>query len=57
MALVAYDCNRQREKIYERYPFFQSTQAERVRLFHRSSNVADRVFEAIGRGEKQVETL
>jgi hypothetical protein len=57
MALVAYDCNRQRENIYERYPFFQSTQTERVRLFHRSSNVADRVFEAIGRSEKQVETL
>jgi hypothetical protein len=57
MALVAYDCNRQRENIYERYPFFQSTQAERVRLFQRSSNVADRVFEAIGRSEEQVETL
>jgi hypothetical protein len=56
MALVAYDCNRQREGIYDRYPFFQSTQAERIRLFHRSSN-ADRVFEAIGRTEKQVETL
>ena len=57
MALVAYDCNRQRESIYDRYPFFQSTEAERARLFHRSSNVEDRVFEAIGRSEKQVETL
>jgi hypothetical protein len=57
MALVAYDCNRQRESIYDRYPFFQSTQAERVRLFHRTSNAPDRVFEAIGRSEKQVEAL
>jgi N-acyl-L-homoserine lactone synthetase len=57
MALVAYDCNRQREHIYERYPFFQSTQAERVRLFQRSSNVADRVFEAIGRSKEQIEIL
>jgi N-acyl-L-homoserine lactone synthetase len=52
MALVAYDCNRQRESIYRRFPFFQSTLAERARLFHRSSNVADRVLEAIGRGEQ-----
>jgi len=57
MALVAYDCNRQRENIYHRYPFFQSTPAERARLFHRSSNVADRVLEAIGRGEQHVHAL
>jgi len=43
MALVAYDCNRQRENIYDRYPFFQSTRAERIHLFQRSSN-SDRVL-------------
>lgn len=57
MALVAYDCNRQRESIYERYPFFQSTEAERARLFERSSNVADHVLEAIGRREQRVGAL
>ena len=50
MALVAYDCNRQRENIYDRYPFFQSTRAERIHLFQRSSN-SDRVLTAIGRRE------
>jgi N-acyl-L-homoserine lactone synthetase len=57
MALVAYDCNVQREKIHERYPFYQSTQAERVRLFQRSSNAADRVLEAIGRREQRAGVL
>jgi hypothetical protein len=57
MALVAYDCNVQREKIHKRYPFYQSTQAERVRLFQRSSNAADRVLEAIGRREQRAGVL
>jgi hypothetical protein len=57
MALVAYDCNLQREKTYERYPFYQSTHAERARLFQRSSNVADRVLEAIGRREQRADAL
>ena len=57
MALVAYDCNVQREKIHERYPFYQSTQVERTRLFQRSSNVADRVLEAIGRLEQRGRSL
>jgi hypothetical protein len=57
MALVAYDCNLQREKTYGRYPFYQSTNAERARLFQRSSNVADRVFEAIGRRQQRADAL
>jgi hypothetical protein len=57
MALVAYDCNLRREKTHERYPFYQSTQAERARLFQRSSNVADRVTEAIGRREQRADAL
>jgi hypothetical protein len=57
MALVAYDCNLRREKTHERYPFYQSTQAERARLFQRSSNVADHVFEAIGRREQRADAL
>lgn len=57
MALVAYNCNRQREAIYKRYPFFQSTEAERTRLFERSSNVADNVFEAIGCREQRADAL
>ncbi len=57
MALVAYECTVQRAKTYDRYPFYQSTQAERVRLFQRSSNVADRVLEAIGRREQRADAL
>jgi hypothetical protein len=57
MALVAYDCNVQRENIHERYPFYRSTQAEQVRLFQRSSNVADHVLEAIGRQELRAHAL
>lgn len=52
MALVAYDCNTQRKAIHRRYPFYRSTQAERTRLFQKSSNVADRVLEAIGHQEQ-----
>jgi hypothetical protein len=57
MALVAYDCNLQREKIHERYPFYQSTQAERTSLFQRSSNVAERILEAIGRREQRADAV
>lgn len=57
MALVAYECNLQREKIHERYPFYQSAHAERVRLFERSSNVADHVLQAIGRREQRADAL
>lgn len=57
MALVAYDCNAQRGKIHSRYPFYQSTQAERLRLFGRSSNVADHVFHAIGSREQRTDAL
>jgi N-acyl-L-homoserine lactone synthetase len=57
MALVAYDCNAQREKIHERYPFFRSTRAEQSRLFQRSSNVADRILIAIGHREQRAGVL
>ena len=57
MALVAYDCNLRREKIHERYPFYQSTPAERARLFHRSSNAPDDVLEAIGRRDQRADAL
>ena len=57
MALVAYDCRTQRERIHQRYPFYRSTQAERARLFQRSSNVVDRVLEAIGRREQRAEAI
>ncbi|HVP98732.1 MAG TPA: hypothetical protein VMS87_05625, partial [Roseiarcus sp.] len=57
MALVSYDCRTQRERIYQRYPFYRSTQAERARLFQRSSNVVDRVLEAIGRREQRAEAI
>lgn len=52
MALMAYDCNARRQPVHERYPFYRSTPAERARLFARSSNAADRVFEAIGRRQQ-----
>ncbi|HVP98364.1 MAG TPA: hypothetical protein VMS87_03745 [Roseiarcus sp.] len=57
MALMAYDCRTQREGIHKRYPFYRSTQAEQTRLFQRSSNVADRVLEAIGRREQRAEAI
>ena len=57
MALVAYDCDARREKIHERYPSYQSTKAEQARLFLRSSNVVDRVLQAIGRREERAEVL
>src|ERR1700722_8051492 len=57
MALVAYDCNLRREKIHERYPFYPAPQSKQARLSQRSSNVADRVLEAIGRREQRADAL
>jgi hypothetical protein len=49
MAFLGYDCNARREGTHARYPFYQSSERERTRLFSRSSNGAENVFEAIGR--------
>jgi hypothetical protein len=48
MALVGHDCEALRRSIYERYPFYRSTESEQMALFARSSNGAD-MLEAIGR--------
>jgi len=53
MAMVAYDCKAERERIHKRYPFYKSTHVERMRLFQRSSNVAGLVLEAIGRWDER----
>jgi hypothetical protein len=49
MAFLGYDCRARREAIHERYPFYRSTESERVRLFCRSSNSTDDPSLAIGR--------
>jgi hypothetical protein len=49
MALIGYDCAALSQSIYERYPFYQSTEEEQMRLFVRSSNATESVSEAIGR--------
>ncbi len=49
MALVAFDCAALRDAVYERYPFYRSSEAEQVRLFSRSSNAAYDLMSAIGR--------
>ena len=49
MALIGHDCAALRHAIYQRYPFYRSTEAEQMRLFARSSNGADDMLAAIGR--------
>jgi hypothetical protein len=49
MVFLGYECRAQRESIHARYPFYRSSDLERVRLFERSSNLTDGVLRAIGR--------
>lgn len=49
MAFLGYDCRVQRESIHARYPFYRSSDIERVQLFERSSNLSDGVLQAVGR--------
>ncbi len=48
MAFLRYECRKQREWLHKRYPFYQSSEAERARLFERSSNISIGVSEVIG---------
>jgi hypothetical protein len=49
MALLGYDCRARRAATYSRYPFYQSTESERTKLFSRSSNAPGDILRAIGR--------
>ncbi len=49
MTLIGHECHALRERSYGRYPFYQSSESERRRLFSRSSNVDEaNVMQAIG---------
>lgn len=49
MALIGHDCQALRGATYQRYPFYRSTEAERARLFSRSSNAPDYILRPSGR--------
>ena len=51
MAFVAFDSRQKREALHRRYPFYGSSEAERKRLFGKSSNPSSGVLRAIGRQE------
>ena len=54
LAFLGYDCRARRAATYARYPFYQSTENERARLFSRSSTGAESVALAIsGEAEGQ----
>ncbi len=48
MVFLGYDCQARQTAIYTRYPFYHSSEAERARLFHRSSNLSSG-FSAVGK--------
>ncbi len=52
MAFVAFESRRKREALHARFPFYGSSEAERQKLFGRSSNRSDDVLRAIGRQER-----
>ncbi len=54
MAFLGYDCKARKPDTYARYPFYGSREPERARLFARSSNGSDNVFQAIGRTERRL---
>jgi hypothetical protein len=54
MAFLGYDCRERRPAIYARYPFSQSTEDGRARLFWRSSTGAENVARAIS-GETEAQ--
>ena len=49
MVFLAIDCRARREIARDRYPFYESTEIERARLFSRSSTSSDNISRAIGR--------
>ena len=52
MAFLAYDCRTRRDGIYTRYPFYRSSEGERLRLFAGSSKRSKEILQAIGRAPK-----